>query len=365
MFKINGEDIEMIYALEVAQTDDKRVRAYANHKYIKPYFESTKVHIQEFKQNGSPIDFCVKGGRPKFKKLSEIYVYDWSYEEDWICITKPSVTTLDKRTGGQYLLHPGNDSHECEATVFVVEMIAGGGGGTGGGALLAGVGGGSGAYAMIAVDVNKLPYAYSNGWYRYGRIYIRVKTLNTIISSSDVGGTGAANRGTAQNGRGIEVLYVPPNDSLANATAILTCNGGFGASEGTPGNGGNYQASENLPEAVMVIYSANGISAEGGVGSSTISCQQNTISIGYDSEGDEYKLTRGGFTGVTEGGGASSGAPSQFGNGGAEGKTNNGYDGGNAERSAYGAGGGGGHGKAFSQSNGGNGGRPKVYVYSS
>ena len=239
------------------------------------------------------------------------------------------------------------------------EMVAGGGGGTGGGAILAGVGGGAGAYAVIMVNTEELPYNESGGTYSYAKVRVRIKPLNDSPSSSDYGGIGASNRGSATSGRDVEVVY----EESGEEKIVITCQGGKGANAGDAGSGGTINISDGLPEAISVLYYTNGLSANGGVSANTITCPQNTLIVGFENEGDEYKLTRGGFNGVTEGGGASSGAPSQFGNGGIEGKTNNGYDGGDADINANGAGGGGGHGKAFSQSNGGNGGRPKIIVY--
>lgn len=362
MLKVNGEDIEMKYNLETATDDDTRERAYSNHKYIKPFFESTKIQVPEFKANGEPISFCVKGGRPKFNKYNSITppdVYDCGFR-----ITAEDVWAKEEDVIKGYchsILYSSNHK-AIDATTFVIEMIAGGGGGTGGGALLAGVGGGAGAYAVIFVDVNKLPRRMVSNFWRSGSIFV---IINHNTDSSATVGTGVPNRGDAYAGRNISVIYADPEDlnNYEQGTVILTCTGGGGASGGTPGKGGEIIVSNDLPDGVTVLYSSNGLSAKDGVTSSTLTCVENTISIGFESEGNDYKLSRGGFTGTTAGGGASSGAPSQFGNGGIEGTTGNGYDGGDAGYTAYGAGGGGGHGKAFSQSNGGDGGLPYICAY--
>ena len=363
MFKINGEDIETKYMLEVASEGDTRERTYLNHKYIKPFFESTKIQVPEFKNNGTPMTFCTKGGRPSFTEVISYApapppsgdVQEWSISFSKPKTKNPATNFLSTWSSTD----TGKSIKRNTSTCYVVELVAGGGGGTGGGALLAGVGGGAGAYAAIVIDTNKLEHTLVNGVYEYAKVTIRMKPLNDNPSDSDFGGIGAPNRGTATNGRDIEVIY----EKNGEESVVINCQGGRGASGGDPGSGGAFSTLSELPNAISVLYSANGLSASEGVSSSTIVCPQNTLIIGYEDEGDEYKLTRGGFSGVTDGGGASSGAPSQFGNGGAEGKTNNGYSGGDADETAHGAGGGGGHGKAFSQSDGGDGGRPTIIVY--
>ena len=363
MLKVNGEDIETKYMLECAKDDDTRERAYLNHKYIKPFFESTKREVPEFKIDGVPIPFCAKGGRPSFTEVTSYAPAPPPSEDvqEWvITLSKPETKNLNTNFLSTWQSTSNNNAiTRSSSTCYVIEMIAGGGGGTGGGAVLAGVGGGAGAYAAIVVDTNKLPATLTNGIYTYAKVSIRIKAMNDAPSTSDHGGIGAANRGTATKGRDIEVSY----EENGSSRVLVVCQGGNGASGGDPGNGGEVTVSDNLPEAVTILYSAGGLSAQGGVSSSTITCNQNTLTIGFEEEGEKYKLTRGGYTGVTDGGGASSGAPSQFGNGGIEGKTNNGYNGGTADLNANGAGGGGGHGKAFSQTDGGDGGRPKVIVY--
>ncbi|HIY98840.1 MAG TPA: hypothetical protein H9677_05650 [Firmicutes bacterium] len=361
MFKINGEDIETKYMLEVASEGDTRERAYLNHKYIKPFFESTKIQIPEFKNNGTPMTFCTKGGRPSFTEVISYAPAPPPSEDvqEWnIVFSKPDTKTPTTNFLSVWSTNNG-ETTESASTCYIIEMVAGGGGGTGGGAILAGVGGGAGAYAVIMVNTEELPYNESGGTYSYAKVRVRIKPLNDSPSSSDYGGIGASNRGSATSGRDVEVVY----EESGKEKIVITCRGGKGANAGDVGSGGTINISDDLPEAISVLYYTNGLSANGGVSASTITCPQNTLIVGFENEGDEYKLTRGGFNGVTEGGGASSGAPSQFGNGGIEGKTNNGYDGGDADINANGAGGGGGHGKAFSQSNGGNGGRPKIIVY--
>ena len=339
MFKVKGEDIATKYGLEVAQENDNRERAYLNHKYIKPFFESTKIQVPEFKVNDAPIPFCAKGGRPTFARGGRL---------------GPSSPNDGQTFSRIFSRKTTQNPSLLTTTCYVVEMIAGGGGGTGGGAVLAGVGGGAGGYCVIVIDTNKLPRR-SDG--TYAEIEVR------IAQASDFGrgGYGAPNRGAAMKGRDIQVIY---RENTTQDQILITVQGGGGASGGDPGIGGDVTIYENsLPEAITVLYSASGLSANDGVGASTITCPENTLTIGFESEGNDYKQTRGGFTGATAGGGASSGAPSQFGNGGIEGKTNNGYDGGDADWSAYGAGGGGGHGKAFSRSDGGDGGYPSIFTY--
>lgn len=358
MFKVNGEDIAIKYGLEVAQENDNRERAYSNHRYIKPFFESTKIRVPEFKIDGTPIPFCAKGGRPNFARFLQIGPFDRqdTYSRGYVFSKRITDDPETKFSSYVWETHNGLTLSRkyTDTTCFVIEMIAAGGGGTGGGAVFAGVGGGAGGYCVITVDTTKLPL-------RSDGSYAEVEVLIPQSTDLAAGGDGAPNRGTAVKGRDIEVLY---RENTTTQSKLIIVHGGNGANGGDPGAGGGVTINEDLlPEAIKVLYSASGLSANDGVGASTITCPENTLTIGFESEGDDYKQVRGGFTGITAGGGASSGAPSQFGDGGIEGKTNNGYDGGDAGLLAYGAGGGGGHGKTFSQSDGGAGGLPAIFLY--
>lgn len=353
MLKVNGIDIEEGYCLDVvSDSNDTRERAFSNFKYTKPYFDGTKVNIQQFKKNGTPIDFCLIGGRPSFTLRLESK--DWDFSPNYI-IQKPEYDTRSPNPKEQYAVYDPASSRPTDSDIIynthmIIEIISGGGGGSGGGALLAGVGGGAGGYILLLIDTTKFGYREFVHTRTYSRLLIYGDTLNNHD------GAGSSNRGQANQGRDIYIEYHDRSQSTdGEFRRIVTIHGGGGANAGDVGIGGSVEIAENLPECVTVLAYANGLNGAEGVSGSTITCPQTTVSIGFDSEGDNYKLTRGGFSSTTDGGGAGAGAPSQFGNGGYEGTTSNGYDGGTPDSTAYGAGGGGGHGRAFSSSTGGNG----------
>ena len=359
MLKVNGTDIEEGYFLDVvSDSNDTRERAFSNFKYTKPYFDWTKVNIQQFKKNGTPIDFCLIGGRPSFTLRLESK--DWETAPS-LFIEKPKYRDDSQNPKEQYAVYDPTSSSSTKPVIYnthmIIEIISGGGGGSGGGALLAGVGGGAGGYILLLIDTTKFSYYKS-----IDRYYSYISVNGDSWTNHD--GAGSSNRGQANQGRDIYIDYFYRSQSIeAKSIRIATIYGGGGANAGDVGVGGSVEIAENLPECVTVLAYANGLNGAEGVSGSTITCPQTTVSIGFDSEGDNYKLTRGGFSSTTAGGGAGAGAPSQFGNGGYEGTTSNGYDGGTPDSTAYGAGGGGGHGRAFSSSTGGNGAHWSLRLY--
>ena len=361
MLKVNGTDIEEGYFLDVvSDSNDTRERAFSNFKYTKPYFDGTKVNIQQFKKNGTPIDFCLIGGRPSFTLRLESK--DWELKPDF-SIRKPDYSPSGHNPKMQYAVYdPASGSSTNPDIIYnthmIIEIISGGGGGSGGGALLAGAGGGAGGYILLLIDTTKFSYRKFGNTRQYSDIVVNGD------SWANHDGAGSSNRGQANQGRDIYIDYRDRSQSSEyEYIRIATIYGGGGANAGDVGVGGSVEIAENLPECVTVLAYANGLNGAEGVSGSTITCPQTTVSIGFDSEGDNYKLTRGGFSSTTAGGGAGAGAPSQFGNGGYEGTTSNGYNGGTPDSAAYGAGGGGGHGRAFSSSTGGNGAHWSLRLY--
>ena len=328
--KINGNDLWSIYDIEHHVSDWKYIKmewAFSNFPYVKPFFESSKFQIPQIKKNGVPVDFCYVGGRPSFKNSLRTL----SNGGDSWSIWKSSDKKWYQRDSS------GNDS-EMSSSVFrssdrilLYELLAAGGGGTGGNALLAGVGGGAGGYAVVAVDFEVL----------VGKI---------VTVTTGAGGQQASARGNAGAG-GDTVLSI-------DGTPVITCHGGGGADGGNAGAGGTVEIG-NLPSGVQVLYAVNGLSGLEGTGTNTSSCPAFDVWAGFETEGDDYKLSRGGYSVTTDGNAAGAGASSQLSAGGKDGGNGsyNGQNGGN------GAGGGGGRPRAFSSSNGGNGGNGYAVVY--
>lgn len=322
MLKINNTDIYVNSGIVIATGKHSTCeRVYSNLKYVKPFFPKTEFTFPYFKKNGVPLNFCRRGGRPTFSECN------WSSPmwmgENGFFWTK----TASGEDARIYL---------DENSIIIFELIGAGGGGTGGGALLSGVGGGAGGYAVVAID------------------FLLLGANKVLSFVSDAAGIQAPNRGTASAGGDTKLLI--------DDVEIINCHGGGGADAGTPGQGGAVTFG-NLPAGVTVLYSATGQNGTEGVEAETSTCPSHTVWIGYETEGDNFKLTRGGYSITSAGSGAGVGGSSQFGAGGRDGTTNNGYDGRAPYVDAYGAGGGGGHGRAFSSSNGGNGGYGTVRGY--
>lgn len=338
MLKVNGVDIETGYSLEVVEDNDTE-RAFSNFKYAKPYFEGTEVNVPYFKKNGVPIDFCAKGCRPAFN-LRSLFQLDVHVSDD------PYNRSIAFVKNGDKFRYMGADQVEYRRFILF-ELIGGGGGGSGGNAIVSGVGGGAGAYALVLVDYDKLIETFPSATYLGLNIY------------AGYGGAGSASRGDA--GWGVDSrLSVNVNNEFV---FTLTAKGGQGASAGEEGQGGTVETEGTQPAGITILYSANGQSGTVGTGTQTSTCPQIVHKVGFDTEGEKYRLTRGGYSMTTAGSGAGCGGSSQFGAGGQDGRTNNGYDGKDAGSSAYGAGGGGGRAKAFDSTTGGDGGDGMVFFY--
>lgn len=371
MLKVNGVNISESYGAVLA--DSETETAYSNFPYAKPYLEQTKLNIPYFKKNGVPIDFCL--GRPTFyrsiySETGDVGNIDGKYEG----YQDMSMRSY-YRIGDFYYQYNGigGSGYVEYRRFFLIEMIAGGGGGTGGNALFSGVGGGAGAYALILVDYEKLLKAFGFDKSDATKdLYVcaRVKIHGDSSTPSRTAGLGAAERGTAYAG-GEAILYIESDDGyIRNTIDYIRCNGGGGANGGTVGSGGTVEILNELPDGLTVLYSATGQNGTDGLGVQTSTCPQIVHKVGFDTEGDKYRLVRGGYSMTTDGNGAGCGGSSQFGAGGQDGRTNDGYDGEDLyqtrkfSETRIGVGGGGGHAKAFSFSNGGNGGPPHVsFIY--
>lgn len=314
MLKINGVNIGVGSKI-VTATDRHSTceRVYSNLEYVKPFFPKTEFTFPYFKKNGVPLNFCRFGGRPTFRECR------WR---------NPMWMDENGRFWGRDGTGEATSLSITSNAIIIFELIGGGGGGSGGGALLSGVGGGAGGYAVVAID---FPLLGAN------------KVLSVVTGAA---GIQASNRGAASAGGDSKLLI--------DDVEIINCHGGGGANAGDPGQGGAVTFG-SLPAGVTILYSATGQNGTTGVGAETSTCPSNTVWIGYETEGDNFKLTRGGYSITSTGGGAGVGGSSQFGAGGRDGFPDNGYDGSPPLGSAYGAGGGGGHGRAFSSSDGGNG----------
>lgn len=330
--KINGTDIAEAYDLEVA-TDktDPRSRAFSNYEYIKPFLDFTNVSVEKVQKNDTPVMFCRKGGRPTFTNSYDLSSKFFSgYGAIWI---------YRSENGEYYTRNSSGDTliPEIPSTqdILIFEIIGGGGGGSGGTSLLCGVGGGSGGYAVTAVD-----FKTSRG---------ENNTLYCVIGRGGEGATGGTYRGTGKSGG---------NSSLQLGGESLICGGGRGASDGTPGNGGTV----TIPSAFVALYQADGYTGGRGVVDGGTESDAISVFVGYPTEGDDYRINRGGYEVKGSLSGAGTGACSQFGRGGEDG-TSSSRNGGDAPSTARGAGGGGGYRNLGSSSNGGRGANGRIIIH--
>lgn len=364
MFKVNGIDIAEAYDLEVKNQYNNNIlqrKAYGTMKYVAPFFRDTIIKIPQFKKNGVPIDFCMRGGRPttgsyRFLSSSNASYREYNSEECALYMNGSDVYFSCGSVRGKI-----NDSGNG---FMVLEFQAGGGGGSGGSALFAGVGGGAGAYLAIAINIRKLANAG-----------ITKTTWNLVENDQYEWGDYSENRGQAGDGADFYLRFY----SGSTEKASIFIGGGKGAKAGDEGAGGAYTETGLPLEGVEVLFSSSGQSGGAGLQSELI-LDSKTIKFGYDDEDNEfvwtgnyrpdnsattYALTIGGFSNASSTAGA--GGNSYIDQGGVSGGNLEGedYNGGDVAGGSYGfgAGGGGGKAKAFSSSRGGNGGYAAVIVH--
>lgn len=313
LFK-NGQNLTTL--AETADSDDTRRKVdwiEGKSRFVAPYFSDTSLDT-DFLKGGTPTDFCKKGCRPRFNSIYSVT----GGQSVTLSIAGDTVQITDTSGQTQYTL-------SSDKQIVIVEIIGAGGGGSGGSATLNGVGGGAGAFALIALRIDK---------------WRQIAPTQSITISVGTGGTGSSNRGQASAGT---------NSSIAFNGGALTCGAGGGGDGGDTGNGGS--VSNSLSQDVFnVIYSAAASNGYAGLsGEHTFSAI--TLRCGYDDESQCAK-TYGAYSVSSNEAGA--GGNSFFGAGGNPGSSY-GDGGGNPSETAYGAGGGGGRAKAAGTTVGGTG----------
>lgn len=363
ILKINGVAIKAEEVVSPMYFQGER--AWSNFNYIKPYFDWGRMPLSEFKTNSQPTDFCKFGYRPRFDlRVSCNVARHYSggaagtesvYRRTSTTITVSEDTSIEPTSripGVTNKIHhvrrwsnvSGEWTTELDETttlhkgIFLIEMIGAGGAGSGGSALLSGVGGGAGAYMVLALHIAEL---------------LRESASVTISVSLGWGGWKNFTGGRGQADAGENTSITISNGTISGT---ITCGGGSGANEGTPGAGGSlFSIDDSLSNYVQILTQVNGQSGTEGVLAETSTSQAVDIYVGNEGDGDTYRLQRSSKSITASGAGAGVGGSSQFGAGGADGKTgsDDAYDGKSPSSTSYGAGGGGGHGKAFSSSYGG------------
>lgn len=313
LFK-NGQNLTTL--AETADSGDTRRKVdwiEGKSRFVAPYFSDTSLDT-DFLKGGTPTDFCKKGCRPRFNLIYSVT----GGQSITLSIAGDTVQITD--TSGQTQYTISNDKQ-----IVIIEIIGAGGGGSGGSPYLNGVGGGAGAFALVALRIDK---------------WRQIAPTQSITISVGTGGTGSSNRGQANAGT---------NSSIAFNGGTLTCGAGGGADGGDPGNGGS--VSNSLSQDVFnVIHSEKAHNGYTGL-SGNHTFDATTLRCGYDDE-SQCSKTYGSYSVSSNEAGA--GGNSFFGAGGNPGNSYG--DGGeNPSGTAYGAGGGGGRAKVASTTVGGTG----------
>lgn len=317
-----GQDLTTL--AETADSDDTRRKVdwiEGKSRFVAPYFSDTSLDT-DFLKGGTPTDFCKKGCRPRFNLIYSVtggQSVTLSLVDDIVQITNTSGQT-------QYTI--SNDKQ-----IVIIEIIGAGGGGSGGSAFLNGVGGGAGAFALIALRIDK---------------WRQIAPTQSISISIGTGGTGSSNRGQADAGI---------NSTISFNDGTLICGAGSGGNGGDVGNGG--EITNTLSQDIFnIIYSSAGSNGYAGL-SGTHTFEEITLYCGFNDE-SECSKTYGAYSVTSNEGGA--GANSFFGAGGNAGNSYG--DGGeNPINTAYGAGGGGGRAASASSTVGGTGANGIAIIY--